>query len=245
MADTNKMREALQAVLLREDLGDELARQCREAVATAEESLVVGRPVEVTDDTIRRVFMAHGFTIKEGQTDLKPYVFQAARALLAAAAAQPLQPPRPPAQADHLVDANKMTQDAPVAQPQPLTDCNEAMPATHFSLSRANLDDLRRVRAEGLAAGPGSGKWIKAAVALMGAFPQLYDTAKAMNERQAAMRSAAADVVSAFETLGRTRDAAGLLVARSRCEAAMAKLSAALKAGHGISQPAAGEGGAA
>lgn len=32
--------------------------------------------------TIRRVFMAHGFTIKDGQTDLKPYVYEAAEALL-------------------------------------------------------------------------------------------------------------------------------------------------------------------
>ena len=33
-------------------------------------------------DAIRRIFIAHGFTIKEGQTDLKPYVYQAAEALL-------------------------------------------------------------------------------------------------------------------------------------------------------------------
>ena len=39
----------------------------------------------ITDDQIRAVFLANGFTIKEGQTDLKPYVFAAARALLAAA----------------------------------------------------------------------------------------------------------------------------------------------------------------
>ncbi|WP_284076357.1 hypothetical protein [Herbaspirillum aquaticum] len=40
----------------------------------------------VADDVIREIFMAHGFTIKEGQTDLKPYVYAAARALLARAA---------------------------------------------------------------------------------------------------------------------------------------------------------------
>jgi len=40
----------------------------------------------VADETIREIFMAHGFTIKEGQTDLKPYVYAAARALLARAA---------------------------------------------------------------------------------------------------------------------------------------------------------------
>ena len=38
---------------------------------------------ELTDDQIRDVFLANGFTIKDGQTDLKPYVYAAARALLA------------------------------------------------------------------------------------------------------------------------------------------------------------------
>jgi hypothetical protein len=36
----------------------------------------------VLNDTIREVFLAHGFTIKEGQTDLKPYVYDAVHALL-------------------------------------------------------------------------------------------------------------------------------------------------------------------
>jgi len=36
---------------------------------------------------IRDVFLANGFTVKEGQTDLKPYVYEAAEALLALAAA--------------------------------------------------------------------------------------------------------------------------------------------------------------
>ncbi len=47
----------------------------------------------ITDDQIRAVFLANGFTIKEGQTDLKPYVFQAARALLALAQLEPLTKP--------------------------------------------------------------------------------------------------------------------------------------------------------
>jgi hypothetical protein len=33
---------------------------------------------------IRAIFMAHGFTVKDGQADLKPYVYAAAQALLAA-----------------------------------------------------------------------------------------------------------------------------------------------------------------
>lgn len=40
---------------------------------------------DVSDDDIRRIFLINGFTVKDGQTDLKPYVFQAARALLALA----------------------------------------------------------------------------------------------------------------------------------------------------------------
>jgi hypothetical protein len=53
------------------------------------------------------------------------------------------------------------------------------------------------------------------------------------------LRSAAADVVGAFESLSKTSDAAGLMVSSSRCEAAMLKLSAALKDGHGVGIPAA------
>ena len=37
----------------------------------------------MTKDQIREIFMTHGFTIKEGQTDLKQYVYDAAYALLA------------------------------------------------------------------------------------------------------------------------------------------------------------------
>jgi hypothetical protein len=36
----------------------------------------------VSKDDIREIFMRNGFTIKEGQDDLKPYVFAAAYDLL-------------------------------------------------------------------------------------------------------------------------------------------------------------------
>jgi hypothetical protein len=42
----------------------------------------------MTKDQIRAVFMANGFTIKEGQTDLKPYVYEAAAGLIRAALMQ-------------------------------------------------------------------------------------------------------------------------------------------------------------
>jgi len=38
---------------------------------------------EVTDSMIREAFLANGFTIKDGHSDLKPYVYAAARATLA------------------------------------------------------------------------------------------------------------------------------------------------------------------
>ncbi len=40
----------------------------------------------ITKDDIRREFLAAGFTIKPGQDDLKPYVYEAARRLLSLAA---------------------------------------------------------------------------------------------------------------------------------------------------------------
>ena len=42
----------------------------------------------MSDEQIKAVFLANGFTIKPGCDDLKPYVYKAARALLAAHAAQ-------------------------------------------------------------------------------------------------------------------------------------------------------------
>ena len=46
------------------------------------------QPAPVVDRArIREIFMAHGFTVKEGQTDLKQYVYDAADALLRAARA--------------------------------------------------------------------------------------------------------------------------------------------------------------
>ena len=41
------------------------------------------QPSEVTDSMIREAFLANGFTIKDGHSDLKPYVYAAARAILA------------------------------------------------------------------------------------------------------------------------------------------------------------------
>lgn len=50
----------------------------------------------LTNDGIRSVFMAHGFTVKQGLDDLKPYVYDAARALAGVIALKlwESQPPR-------------------------------------------------------------------------------------------------------------------------------------------------------
>ena len=43
---------------------------------------------ELTDSEIRAICFTHGYSVKEGQIDLKPYVFAAARAIIAAHEAQ-------------------------------------------------------------------------------------------------------------------------------------------------------------
>ena len=58
---------------------------------------------KVERETIRAVFLRNGFTIKEGQTDLKPYVYAAAEELLSIARA-----------------AWQRTQSAPVSQAERL-----------------------------------------------------------------------------------------------------------------------------
>ena len=56
------------------------------------------QPADVTDSMIREAFLANGFTIKDGYSDLKPYVYAAARAILA------LRPERVP-MTDEQVDS--------------------------------------------------------------------------------------------------------------------------------------------
>lgn len=106
---------------------------------------------------VRSIFMAHGFTIKEDQTDLKPYVYDAARALLAAAgnsqgqAAQPEQQPvgevvlfgndckeiswakgkMPP------VGAKLYIAPVPAAAPEPLQGCKWAYDEPEYSWDSA------------------------------------------------------------------------------------------------------------
>lgn len=94
-----------------------------------------------------------------------------------------------------------------------------------------NLDELRRLRDKAMVSGPGSGCWIKAAQALMDAFPDYYATALAMNERQAHIADAAVGVIMAFERLGKTTDAPGVLVSRAMCENALIKLKEAARKG--------------
>ena len=64
--------------------------------------------------------------------------------------------------------------------------------------AEVNLDDLRRLREEAMAAGAGSGRWITAAQVLMNSFPAYYETAKGMNLQAAQLRAALALCVQAM-----------------------------------------------
>lgn len=81
----DKVREALDAL-------DTLEAQLEAVGAGGVSGPLMGRvhpsanAGELTKAQIREVFMAHGFTIKEGQTDLKQYVYDTAYALLTLAA---------------------------------------------------------------------------------------------------------------------------------------------------------------
>lgn len=63
-----------------------------ETAIVEHDSAEAAQPVVLDRDTIRQIFMAHGFTIKDGQTDLKPYVYEAADALLRAMPPASVQP---------------------------------------------------------------------------------------------------------------------------------------------------------
>lgn len=72
------------AVIVRDDPCMTVAQHERIVAAfSAQQS----KPSTVTRETIRAVFLRNGFTVKEGQTDLKPYVYAAAEELLSIARA--------------------------------------------------------------------------------------------------------------------------------------------------------------
>ena len=77
--------------------GQETCTRHDAPVPLADQEVLFTRPPEplvrpaVTRDQIREVFMRCGFTIKEGQTDLKQYVYDAAYALLASAPQPPVE----------------------------------------------------------------------------------------------------------------------------------------------------------
>ena len=64
-------------------------RNIARAAISATQPAQAAQPV--SRDVIRDVFLRNGFTIKDGCSDLKPYVYAAANALLEVAAAQPVQ----------------------------------------------------------------------------------------------------------------------------------------------------------
>ena len=86
-----QLREALDWCIAEINRESPATVNARPAIAAADRWLQQPEHEPVSDDEIREVFLANGFTIKPGNTDLKPYVFSAARALLA------LRPARVPA----------------------------------------------------------------------------------------------------------------------------------------------------
>lgn len=89
--------EKAEAALAQRAAGDIAAKMpCGAAVSNVYEAYEAGKlaaravgGVELTDAEIERIFLSNGFTIKDGHSGLKAYVFRAARALLAAAPAAP------------------------------------------------------------------------------------------------------------------------------------------------------------
>jgi hypothetical protein len=71
-----------------------LKAQLASTQAAADMGIPTSTSPVLSDEQIKAVFLANGFTIKEGLTDLKPYVYQAARALLAASGQQGLDAAR-------------------------------------------------------------------------------------------------------------------------------------------------------
>ena len=67
---------------------------CRSPSDSAESACVL------STDRIRSILLSYDFTVKPGQPDLKPYVFQAARALISAALDAAVVPSLPVAPAD-------------------------------------------------------------------------------------------------------------------------------------------------
>jgi hypothetical protein len=111
------------------------------------------KPAPLSRDQIREVFMAHGFTIKEGQPDLKQYVYDAAYALLGLVAAPQQEAQEPVAWYEYNADLDAwflayrrnpkaktrplvFGDTAPQTAPAPLSDAVE-----HYLESQDALDN--------------------------------------------------------------------------------------------------------
>ena len=92
----------------------------------------------VTDEQIKAAFLANGFTIKEGLTDLKPYVYQAARALLQLAA--PQAQPADALDADELKEVRQAIND--------FEECGETAVSYELLMRAANAGYLECARFE-------------------------------------------------------------------------------------------------
>lgn len=82
--ENHRLRRAIQKIMARlTELLDEDQFATIEGIATDAGVEPPAEPVKVpSDDTIREVFLANGFTIKDGADDLAPYVYAAGRSLI-------------------------------------------------------------------------------------------------------------------------------------------------------------------
>jgi hypothetical protein len=111
----------------------------------------------MTNEQIREIFLANGFTIKEGLTDLKPYVYAAARALLDAAPVQVMEIESIPIQVDFESTAGQYRTDiikalhkagAPIAHPETHEFMNAVKQIEWLAHRIAELEkDAQRYRA--------------------------------------------------------------------------------------------------
>ena len=105
---------------------------------------------EVTDSMIREAFLANGFTIKDGHSDLKPYVYAAARAILAL---RPERVPMTPREIE-LIDGMIAVQLDHAQRCDAIS--NRAMAEKQKGWDMERVELLRRIRSFGITAQEGT-----------------------------------------------------------------------------------------
>ena len=118
----------------------------REAMRWLVRQLVPATQAEVTDEQIKEAFLANGFTIKDGHSDLKPYVYAAARAILAL---RPERVPMTPRETE-LIDGMIAVQLDHAQRCDAIS--NRAMAEKQKGWDMERVELLRRIRSFGITA---------------------------------------------------------------------------------------------